>query len=186
MDHDYTSPGSPPDRASRAGGWLRPASVGVAGLAVGAVLAGTLAAGADESGADGSGDTTARGGPDGANTTQPRRSDEELLTGATAAKVEQAAVAEYPGATVLRIETDSDGVYEAHLVTAQGEPVTVEVGEDLTVTGTEAAQPGPRGSHGPEGDLEGPDDHGMREGQGRPDDHSRADDQEMQEQPSGT
>jgi hypothetical protein len=37
------------------------------------------------------------------------------------------------------VETDSDGVYEAHLVTRSGQRVTVEVGRDFKVTGLEAA-----------------------------------------------
>jgi hypothetical protein len=38
----------------------------------------------------------------------------------------KAALARYPGATVLRVETDSDGVYEAHLTTTDGRRVTIE------------------------------------------------------------
>jgi hypothetical protein len=49
-----------------------------------------------------------------------QRPDEQLLTGDTANKVRAAALANYPGATVLRVETDSDGVYEAHLSTTDG------------------------------------------------------------------
>jgi hypothetical protein len=45
---------------------------------------------------------------------------------------------------VLRVETDSDGVYETHLRTADGQRVTVEVGKDFTVTGLEAAPAGHR------------------------------------------
>ncbi len=44
---------------------------------------------------------------------------------------------EYPDATIERLETDADGVYEAHLTTADGEEVTVELDEDFAVTGTE-------------------------------------------------
>jgi hypothetical protein len=81
------------------------------------------------------------------------RPDEHLLTGATADKVRAAAVAKYPDATIQRVETDSDGVYEAHIVTADGEQLIVQVGEDFTVTGT-ASGGGPGGRHGgggPEG-----------------------------------
>ena len=39
----------------------------------------------------------------------------------------EAELAKYPDATVLRVETDSDGVYEAHLTTSDGRRVTVEV-----------------------------------------------------------
>ena len=81
--------------------------------------------------------------------TSPRASgrDEELLTGTTADKVRKAALAKYPGATIQRIETDSDGVYEAHLVTADGQPVTVELDKDFTVTGEEAGGHGGHGGH---------------------------------------
>jgi uncharacterized membrane protein YkoI len=68
-----------------------------------------------------------------------QRPDEHLLSGDTASKVRAAALAKYPGATVLRVETDSDGVYEAHLTTKEGQRVTVEVGKDFKVTGLEAA-----------------------------------------------
>jgi hypothetical protein len=74
-----------------------------------------------------------------------QRSDEKLLTGDTESKVRAAALAKYPGATIERIETDSDGVYEAHLTTSAGARVTVEVGKDFAVTGTESA---PAGGHG--------------------------------------
>ena len=46
--------------------------------------------------------------------------------------------AKYPGATIERAETDSDGVYEAHITTADGDELTVEVGKDFAVTGTES------------------------------------------------
>jgi predicted nucleic acid-binding Zn-ribbon protein len=68
---------------------------------------------------------------------QPQRDDEELLTGDTATQVTDAVLAEYPDATVERVETDSDGVYEAHIVTADDERLTVELDEDFAITGTE-------------------------------------------------
>ena len=55
--------------------------------------------------------------------------------------MKDAALAKYLGATVLRVETDSDGVYEAHLTTSDGKRVTVEVGADFVVTGEEAGGP---------------------------------------------
>jgi hypothetical protein len=69
---------------------------------------------------------------------QPQRSDEELLTGDTATQVTDAVLAEDPDATVERAETDSGGVYEAHILTADGERLTVLAGEDFEITGTEA------------------------------------------------
>lgn len=65
-------------------------------------------------------------------------SGETALTGTTADKVKAAALAKYPGATVERVETDSDGVYEAHLTTKAGDEVTVEVDKSFAVTGTES------------------------------------------------
>jgi hypothetical protein len=74
--------------------------------------------------------------------TKPVRADEQLLTGDTATKVRDLALAQYPGATVQRVETDSEGVYEAHIVTADGDAVVVQVGADFTVTGTQSGGPG--------------------------------------------
>lgn len=139
----------------RTRGWAKPAAFAAAGLVVGGVLAGSLSASADDSPGSvtaGAG-TVAKAGeapgtpPEGGavDESQPQRSDEELLTGDSARKVEAAALAAYPGATVLRLETDSDGVYEAHLVAADGSRVTVEVGEDFVVTGAE--QGGGPGGH---------------------------------------
>ena len=68
--------------------------------------------------------------------------------------MQAAALATYPGATVLRVETDSDGLYEAHLVTTDGTRVTVEVGADFAVTGTESAPAS--GPHHGDGDGDGP------------------------------
>jgi hypothetical protein len=70
------------------------------------------------------------------------RSDEKLLTGTTATKVRDLALAKYPGATIQRVETDSDGVYEAHIVTKAGAQVNVQVGRDFTVTGIKTGGPG--------------------------------------------
>ena len=58
-----------------------------------------------------------------------QRSDETLLTGDTAAKVQAIALEKVPGATVSRVETDADGhaAYEAHLVKSDGSLATVYV-----------------------------------------------------------
>jgi hypothetical protein len=80
------------------------------------------------------------------------RPDEHLLTGTTAAKVRAAALAKYPGATIQRVETDSDGVYEAHIVTKAGQQLIVQVGKDFAVTGTDSGPSGrPAGGRGAEG-----------------------------------
>jgi hypothetical protein len=93
------------------------------------------------------------GGPGGAangNTdpTKPMRSDETLLTGDAAAKVTAAAKAKEPNATIQRVETDSDGVYEAHMVRADGTLITVQVDKNFAVTNViVGGQPGSR-DHG--------------------------------------
>ena len=82
-------------------------------------------------------------------------SGEAPLTGTTAAKVKAAALAKYPGASIIRLETDSDGVYEAHLTTTAGDNVTVEVDKAFKVTETHTGgEHEGRGHHdgdGPEG-----------------------------------
>ena len=137
--------------------WGGKAALAVGGMLVGGVLAGTLAASAagsnaaaSQSGAYGvpgygAPNGVGRGGGPRGNVDESRsqRPDEHLLTGDTAAKVKAAALARYPGATVLRVETDSDGVYEAHLTTSGGQRVTVEVDKSFKVTGEESG-PGHR------------------------------------------
>jgi predicted nucleic acid-binding Zn-ribbon protein len=76
---------------------------------------------------------------------QPQRSDEQLLTGETADKVTAAAKAKEPAATIERVETDADGVYEAHMVQADGTHIIVQVGADFQVTNV---LEGGQGQHG--------------------------------------
>ena len=132
--------------------WGGKAALAVGGMLVGGVLVGTLAANAanttgtaGQAGAYGArnpnGAYGAPGGPrHGGNVDESKsqRPDEHLLTGDTATRVRAAALARSPGATVLRVETDSDGVYEAHLTTTDGRRVTVEVDKAFKVTGEEA------------------------------------------------
>ncbi len=137
------------DSSNERRGWRRwggKAALVAGGLLVGGVLAGTLTAGAattttNADAADPYAATAPGAGPRGGavDESKSQRPDEHLLTGETASKVRAAALARYPGATVLRVETDSDGVYEAHLTTADGKRVTVEVGKDFKVTGLESA-----------------------------------------------
>lgn len=70
--------------------------------------------------------------PPGATGQKPwgnQRSDETPLTGDALSKVQAIAEAKVPGGTVVRVETDADGVatYEAHMTKADGTPVTVYV-----------------------------------------------------------
>ena len=103
------------------------------GLVAGGILAGTLSASADE----GTTSTDSSTSQSAVDPSQPQRSDEELLTGDTKTQVEEAVLAEYPDATIERVETDSGGVYEAHIVTDDDERLTVLVDEDFEITGTE-------------------------------------------------
>jgi hypothetical protein len=63
--------------------------------------------------------------------------NETVLTGDTADKVTAAAKAAVPGATVLRVETDSEGSpYEAHMQKSDGSIVTVKIDSNFNVTET--------------------------------------------------
>ena len=147
MDDQQTT--APERRRNALARWGRPGAFAAAGLMAGGLLAGSLTASAADTSSTtatpGTGGYSAGGQPGltgNPDPSQPQRSDEQLLTGTTADKVEAAALAKYPGATVVRIETDSDGVYEAHLTKADGTPVTVEVDASFTVTGTESGPGG--------------------------------------------
>jgi hypothetical protein len=115
-------------------------ALGAAGLVAGGVLAGSMSANA----ASTTGTTAAPAvassaapiNPNPGDLSKPQRSDETLLTGDTAAKVKAAALAKYPSATIQRLETDSDGVYEAHVVSG-GKNLIVQVGKDFTITGVQ-------------------------------------------------
>ena len=121
------------------------------GLVAGGILAGTLSANAADTGTttttpDSSTSSTA-------DPSQSQRSDETLLTGDTKSQVEKAVLAKYPDATIERTETDSDGVYESHIVTSDGQHVIVQVDDGFAVTGTQTGGGG--GHHGPDDDTSG-------------------------------
>ena len=128
------------------------------GFGAGAVVAVTGSASAAGDAVSSTVSETARNlDPTNLDPSRSMRPDEHLLSGTTATKVKAAALAKYPKATVQRVETDSEGVYEAHIVTADGSPLIVQVGKDFTVTGTEAF--GGRGGHGfGDRDGDGPGD----------------------------
>ncbi|MDQ0118062.1 putative membrane protein YkoI [Pseudarthrobacter defluvii] len=68
---------------------------------------------------------------------------ETLLTGDTATKVTDAALAANPGATIQRVENDAEGAaYEAHIIKADGTRATVYLDASFTVTSTDAGGPG--------------------------------------------
>jgi hypothetical protein len=69
---------------------------------------------------------------------------EELLTGSQAEQAKAAALVAVPGGTIQRVETDAEGdVYEAHMLKADGTPITVKFDANFNVTKTENG-PGPR------------------------------------------
>ena len=122
-------------------------------LAAGALLlagfggGAAVAIGGSASAATGTGTATSSG------SSTSGHAGETPLTGTTAAKVKAAALAKYPGATIDRLETDSDGVYEAHVTTKAGADVIVQVGKAFTVTGTQTG--GGHGDHDGDGPAAG-------------------------------
>jgi hypothetical protein len=157
MDDVTEHPGASGSDGSGRRSWVRSVALVGGGLVAGGILAGTLTANAasDDTSAttaapsysqedgdhqDGDHQDGDHGGPPAGtgDPSRPQRSDEQLLTGDTATKVTDAVLAEYPDATIERVETDSEGVYEGHLVTADGEHLIVQVGEDFAVTGTQS------------------------------------------------
>jgi hypothetical protein len=156
MDEQTTD--APPARGLRERigqrAWVRSAALVGGGVIVGGIIAGTVTANAADEGSTAPDSSTTQEdtrpghgdghrGPHGnGDPSQPQRSDEELLTGDTATQVTEAVLAEYPDATIERTESDSDGVYESHVVTTDGDHLIVQVGEDFAVTGTDS------GGHG--------------------------------------
>ena len=75
---------------------------------------------------------------------------ETLLTGTTAKKVAAAAKAAVPGATIIRVETDSGGSpYEAHMKKSDGSYVTVKIDSNFKVTSRQDGFGGPRPGQAP-------------------------------------
>src|SRR5262249_18474188 len=122
---------------SRKRKWLMTGATAL-GLAVGAAgVAGAATTAATSSGSTGSASSASTSRPDPA--TLKNGPGETVLTGTTADKVKAAALAAVPGATVIRVETDSAGSpYEAHLKKSDGTYVTVKVDASFKVTATES------------------------------------------------
>jgi hypothetical protein len=93
---------------------------------------------------------------------------ETPLTGDDATKATAAAMKAEPDGTVIRVETDSDGVYEAHVRKADGTEVVVKMDAGFTVTAVEEFQG--RGGRG--GGIGGGHRGGGREGGTTDDDAS--------------
>jgi hypothetical protein len=125
--------------------WGAGTALVAAGLLAGGVISAAVPASAETTTTTTATAATTTSTPKAVDESKSHRPGESLLTGDTASTVRAAALAKYPGATIQRVETDSDGVYEAHLVTKAGDRVTVELGKDFVVTGTESGQGGPRG-----------------------------------------
>ena len=125
--------------------WSLERTVVVGAIALG-VAAGSygVASAASGSGSSSSGSAAA---PSAHQPWGPQRSDETPLTGDTAAKVRELALAKVPGGTIVRVETDADGnaAYEAHLVRSDGSPVTVYVSKQLEVVSVQSGMPHPPG-----------------------------------------
>jgi hypothetical protein len=96
--------------------------------------------------------TAPTSGPPGATAQNPwgnQRSDETSLTGDTLAGVKAAVLAEVGSdATIVRIETDADGngAYEAHIVKADGTPVTVYTDTSFKVLSVDSGSSAPTSS----------------------------------------
>lgn len=134
----------------------------MAGMLAAGLLAGGILAGANLANAAGSGSSSSTSGASGSssssNSGRPAMDPaavehgpgETLLTGSDAATAKAAALKAVPGATVIRVETDSGaGVYEAHLQKADGTYLTVTFDKNFNVTGTEDGFGGPGGHGGP-------------------------------------
>jgi len=151
--------------------------VAAAGIAIGAASLASASGGSGSatgfaadagygviSGEGGQGTPGAGGGGYGNGNTdpsKPMRSDEQLLTGDVAAKVTAAAKAKEPTATIERVQTDADGVYEAHMVRTDGTHIIVQMDKSYAVTNVQVMGQGGPGGHG-DGDGDGP--HGAGTG----------------------
>jgi hypothetical protein len=129
-----------------------PGHVLVASAVAVGVAAGSygVASGASGSGSSSSPATPAAAAPNGQQPWGRQRSDETSLTGDAAAKVRALALAKVSGGMIVRVETDADGnaAYEAHMVKADGTPVTVYVNKQFEVVSVQSGMPGPGSAHG--------------------------------------
>jgi len=126
--------------------WSLERTVVVGAIALG-VAAGSYGVASAASGSSSSSSSPAAAAPGARQPWGPQRSDETPLTGDTAAKVRELALAKVPGGTIARVETDADGnaAYEAHLVRSDGLPVTVYVSKQLEVVSVQSGMPHPPG-----------------------------------------
>jgi hypothetical protein len=110
------------------------AAIGGAGIANAATTSSSSAAGSSSAAASSTNSAANPANP----ATLSHGPGETLLTGTTAAKVKAAALAADPGATIIRVETDSAGSpYEAHITKADGTQVTLKIDTNFNVTSTQ-------------------------------------------------
>ena len=131
--------------------WSPERVVVIVALAFG-VAAGTYGiANAATGSSSGSNGSSVLSAPHGGQPWGRQRSDETPLTGDALAKVTAAAKARVSGGRVIRVETDADGnaAYEAHMVKADGTPVTVYVNKQFEVVSVESGMPGPPAGQAP-------------------------------------
>jgi hypothetical protein len=107
------------------------------------------------------------GGGQGQDPSRSMHPGETLLTGTVKDKVTAAAKAREPGATIGRVETDAEGVYEAHMVRADGTHIIVQVDKSFAVTAVQTGGPTGGGMHG--GPSAGPEGQGQMGQQPQPD-----------------
>jgi hypothetical protein len=142
MEGNEAPPVAPKEGRRR---WLYSAGLVASGLIAGGILAGTHIAGAATPTSSATAPAirmdpaTASHGP-----------NETLLTDGNATKATAAAKAAVPGATIIRVETDSGGAaYEAHMKKADGTYVTVKMDKNFKVTSTETGFGGGPGGQAP-------------------------------------
>jgi hypothetical protein len=109
-------------------------------LALGAVAGAAGVASAASGGSSSGGSSSAPPSGHMANPAQMNHGPgETLLTGSAASKARAAARAAVPGATVIRVETDSGpAAYEAHLRKSDGSHATVKLDRSFHVTATKS------------------------------------------------
>jgi hypothetical protein len=117
----------------------------VAGVAVGSYGIASAASGSGSSSSSSSAAPSIAAAPGAQQPWGHQRSDETPLTGDALAKVTALAKSKVPGGTIIRVETDADGnaAYEAHMVKADGSPVTVYVNKQFEVVSVQTGMPGP-------------------------------------------
>ena len=127
--------------------WSLERTVVVGAIALGVAGGSYGVASAANGGSSSSSSDSAAAAPSAAHPWGSQRSDETPLTGDTAAKVRELALAKVPGGTIVRVETDADGnaAYEAHMVRSDGSPVTVYVSKQLEVVSVQSGMPHPPG-----------------------------------------